>query len=51
LESKNAQVVLYVSGVDFHKFKFTQFIDPLNAELNPICHLLALLRAHNILHV
>jgi hypothetical protein len=26
-------------------------INPLNAELNPICHLLALLRAHPILHV
>ena len=25
--------------------------NPLNAELNPICHLLALLRAHHILHV
>jgi len=26
-------------------------IYPLNAELNPICHLLALLGAHHILHV
>ena len=26
-------------------------INPLNAKLNPICHLLALLRAHHILHV
>jgi hypothetical protein len=26
-------------------------INPLNAELNPICHLLALLGAHSILHV
>ena len=26
-------------------------IKHLNAELNPICHLLALLRAHHILHV
>jgi len=25
--------------------------NPLNAELNPICHLLALLEAHHILHV
>jgi len=25
--------------------------NPLNAELNPICHLLALLGAHHILHV
>jgi hypothetical protein len=26
-------------------------INPLNAEINPICHLLALLGAHHILHV
>jgi len=25
--------------------------NPLNAELNPICHLLALFGAHHILHV
>jgi hypothetical protein len=28
-----------------------QPINPLNAKLNPICHLLALLGAHHILHV
>ena len=27
------------------------FINPLNAELNPICRLLTLLGAHHILHV
>jgi len=26
-------------------------LNPLNAGLNPICHLLALLRAHHIIHV
>ena len=26
-------------------------VNPLNAELNPICHLLALLGTHHILHV
>jgi hypothetical protein len=26
-------------------------LNPLNAELNPTCHLLALLEAHHILHV
>jgi hypothetical protein len=26
-------------------------VNPLNAQLNPICHLLALLGAHHILHV
>ena len=28
-----------------------KYFNPLNAELNPICHLLALLGAHHILHV
>ena len=27
------------------------YINPLNVQLNPICHLLALLGAHPILHV
>jgi hypothetical protein len=27
------------------------YVNPLNAELNPICHLLALIGAHHILHV
>jgi len=31
-------------------FNFVRF-NPLNAELNPICQLLALLGAHHILHV
>jgi hypothetical protein len=31
------------------KWKF--IINPLNAELNPICHLLAVLGAHHIFHV
>ena len=30
---------------------FDTIINPLNAELNPICHLLALLGAHHIFHV
>jgi len=30
---------------------FNPAFNPLNAELNPICHLLALLGAHHILHV
>jgi hypothetical protein len=28
-----------------------RFINPLKAELNPICHLLALLEAHLIFHI
>jgi hypothetical protein len=31
--------------------RFVACINPLNAELNPICHLLALLGAHHIFHV
>jgi hypothetical protein len=31
--------------------KKRRYSNPLNAELNPICHLLALLGAHHILHV
>jgi hypothetical protein len=30
---------------------YSQLLNPLNTELNPICHLLALLRAHLIFHV
>jgi len=29
----------------------TTVVNPLNAELNPVCHLLALLGAHHTLHV
>jgi hypothetical protein len=32
-------------------YSFNDTINPLNAQLNPICHLLALLEAHHILHV
>jgi hypothetical protein len=32
---------------DLHTIDF----NPLNAQLNPICHLLALLGAHHIFHV
>jgi len=40
----------YVAWIDFHFFKGLTF-NPLNAKLNPICHLLALLGAHHILHI
>jgi len=39
--------MLYVVRIFFVKTN----LNPLNAELNPICHLLALLGAHHILHV
>ena len=32
-------------------FIIRRYINPLNAKLNPICHLLALLGAHLIFHV
>ena len=35
----------------FQGYQIVWFINPLNAELNPICHLLALLGAHYIFHV
>jgi hypothetical protein len=31
--------------------QYEHYLNTLNAELNPICHLLALLGAHHILHV
>jgi hypothetical protein len=31
--------------------QIVRVINPLNAELNPICHLLALLGAHHVIHV
>jgi hypothetical protein len=33
------------------KNNFKIYVNPLNSELNPICHFLALLGAHHILHV
>jgi hypothetical protein len=39
------------SGDTKYVCKLVYDINPLNAELNPICHLLALLGAHPNLHV
>jgi len=38
-------------GIFGEMYKGINQFNPLNAELNPICHLLALLGAHHILHV
>jgi hypothetical protein len=38
-------------NVLFLKFQSFGLFNPLNAELNPICHLLALLGAHHIFHL
>ena len=35
----------------WNKLLSSSKVNPLNAKLNPICHLLALLEAHHILHV
>ena len=40
----------FLAGVLF-SFLCADHFNPLSAELNPICHLLALLGAHHILHV
>ena len=32
-------------------YEWCSVLNPLNTELNPICHLLALLEAHHILHI
>jgi len=42
-------VLVTCLGEDVREWAYK--FNPLNAELNPICHLLALLGAHHILHV
>jgi hypothetical protein len=45
-------VLFFTSAVDEHNsVRHTHFVNPLNAKLNPICHLLVLLAARHILHV
>ena len=39
------------SGPSKNTEPYLAMFNPLNAKLNPICHLLALLEAHHILHV
>jgi hypothetical protein len=36
---------------NYHKLQVTSYINPLNAELDPIRHLLALVGARHIVHV
>ena len=47
LESEKFQTSYGVSRTN----RMSKPFNPLNAELNPICHLLALLGAHHIFHV
>jgi hypothetical protein len=50
--SKMKILLMHLNLCKFWKIQNLIFIfNPLNAELNPICHLLALLGVHHILHV
>jgi len=49
LSSNNDNIIFYLKCCKNISFAFSN-INPLNAELNPICYLLALL-AHHFLHV
>jgi len=43
---------LFLAAVFIRTLKsVSSLINPLNSELNPICHLLALLGSHHIFHV
>jgi hypothetical protein len=44
-------LILYSIKRQFSEEMLTALFNPLNAKLNPICHLLALLGNHPILHV
>jgi len=44
-------MVSYFRSSKQNKLTLKRQVNPLYAELNPICHLLALLAAHRILHV
>jgi hypothetical protein len=47
----NSTIVTYFDFVVNGKKYFYGVFNPLNAELNPICYLLALLGAHHFLHI
>jgi hypothetical protein len=49
--SQSASLPLTTNAQDFSDINIFNVFNPLNAELNPICHLLAFLGAHPILHV
>jgi len=52
LSRTERDIIIYIY-IDLHvKYQiFLPNFNPLNAELNPICHLMALLETHHILHV
>ena len=47
----NQSTVIKLKYETYHWMYLLHAINPLNAELNPICYLLALLGAHHFLHV
>jgi hypothetical protein len=51
MEFHKVKFLVHSFSVFFLNYLLKISINPLNAELNPICHLLALLGAHHILHV
>jgi len=48
---KNCSALFSYSFICLKKILTIRYFNPLKADLNPICHLLALLGAHHILHV
>jgi hypothetical protein len=44
-------VVMGLNGVEYGEIKYKAGFNPFNSKLSPICHLLALLESHHILHV
>jgi len=52
LGSKHVGAILNYLCKEFYVYSLVgELINSLNAELNPVCHLLALIGAHHILHV
>jgi hypothetical protein len=51
MDMKTTQPINITCGEFIDLIGHYQLINTLNAKLNPICHLLALLKAHHILHV
>jgi hypothetical protein len=48
---KASVIFVKIGSVKFVHYAYWRKLTHLNAELNPICHLLALLGAHPIFHV
>ena len=48
---KKFKIALNISCIHTSVYTLDEYFNPLNAELNPICHLLELLGAQHIFHV